>query len=190
MPRKIAIVGSGANGTSIGVDVARAGHDVTLIDQWPAHVEAMRKNGATVAMPEETLVQPVNALHLCEVCTLKEPFDVVLVVTKAYDARWSSQLIEPWLKEDGLLVAVQNGMTAGTVAEVVGPGAHPRLCDRDLVRAVHAGDRRTPLAARPVLVRGRQLPPGDEGARGRGGRASRLMPAPARSSTTSSPPSG
>ena len=121
MPRKIAIVGSGANGTSIGVDVARAGHDVTLIDQWPAHVEAMRKNGATVAMPEETLVQQVNALHLCEVCTLKEPFDVVLVVTKAYDARWSSQLIEPWLKEDGLLVAVQNGMTAGTVAEVVGP---------------------------------------------------------------------
>ena len=121
MSRKIAIVGSGANGTSIGVDVARAGHDVTLIDQWPAHVEAMRKNGATVAMPEETLVQQVNALHLCEVCTLKEPFDVVLVVTKAYDARWSSQLIEPWLKEDGLLVAVQNGMTAGTVAEVVGP---------------------------------------------------------------------
>ena len=121
MSRKIAIVGSGANGTSIGVDVARAGHDVTLIDQWPAHVEAMRKNGATVAMPEETLVQPVNALHLCEVCTLKEPFDVVLVVTKAYDARWSSQLIEPWLKEDGLLVAVQNGMTAGTVAEIVGP---------------------------------------------------------------------
>ena len=44
-------------------------------------LEAMRKNGATVAMPEETLVQPVNALHLCEVCTLKEPFDVVLVVS-------------------------------------------------------------------------------------------------------------
>lgn len=121
MSSKIAIVGSGANGTSIGVDVARAGHDVTLIDQWPAHVEAMRKNGATISMPDETLVQQVNALHLCEVCTLKEPFDVVLVVTKAYDARWSAQLIEPWLKEDGLLVAVQNGMTAGTVAEVVGP---------------------------------------------------------------------
>ena len=121
MSSKIAIVGSGANGTSIGVDVARAGHDVTLIDQWPAHVEAMRKNGATIAMPEETVVQQVNALHLCEVCTLKEPFDVVLVVTKAYDARWSAQLIEPWLKDDGLLVAVQNGMTAGTVAEVVGP---------------------------------------------------------------------
>ena len=121
MSGKIAIVGSGANGTSIGVDIARAGHDVTLIDQWPAHVEAMRKNGATIAMPEETIVQEVNALHICEVCTLKEGFDVVLVVTKAYDARWSSQLIEPWLKEDGLLVAVQNGMTAETVAEIVGP---------------------------------------------------------------------
>ncbi len=121
MSGKIAVVGSGANGTSIGVDLVRAGHDVTLIDQWPAHVEAMRKHGATIEMPEETIVQAVNALHLCEVCTLREKFDVVLVVTKAYDARWSSQLIEPWLKDDGLLVAVQNGMTAETVAEIVGP---------------------------------------------------------------------
>ena len=121
MSRKIAVVGSGANGTSIGVDIARAGYDVTLIDQWPAHVEAMRKNGATIAMPEETIVQDVNALHLCDVCTLKEPFDIVLVVVKAYDARWASQLIEPWLKDDGLLVAVQNGMTAEVVAGVVGP---------------------------------------------------------------------
>ena len=53
MSRKIAIVGSGANGTSIGVDIARAGHDVTLIDQWPAHVEAMRRNGATISMPRK-----------------------------------------------------------------------------------------------------------------------------------------
>ena len=121
MSGKIAVVGSGANGTSIGVDLVRAGHDVTLIDQWPAHVEAMRNHGATIEMPEETIVQAVNALHLCEVCMLREKFDVVLVVTKAYDARWSSQLIEPWLKDDGLLVAVQNGMTAETVAEIVGP---------------------------------------------------------------------
>ena len=76
MSRKIAIVGSGANGTSIGVDIARAGYDVTLIDQWPAHVEAMRRNGATIAMPEETIVQEVDALHICEVCTLREPFDI------------------------------------------------------------------------------------------------------------------
>ena len=118
---KIAIVGSGANGTSIGVDLVGAGYDVTLIDQWPAHVEAMRERGATVVMPEETVVRQVRALHICDVCTLTEPFDVVLVVTKAYDALWSSQLIEPWLKRDGLLVAVQNGMTAETVAEAVGP---------------------------------------------------------------------
>ena len=121
MTGKIAIVGSGANGTSIGVDLVGAGHDVTLVDQWPAHVEAMRRDGATVVMPEETVVREVRALHVCEVCTLTELFDVVLVVTKAYDARWSSQLIEPCLKSDGLLVAVQNGMTAETVAEVVGP---------------------------------------------------------------------
>ena len=79
---KIAIVGSGANGTSIGVDLVGAGYDVTLIDQWPAHVEAMREAGATIVMPEETVVRQVRALHICDVCTLREPFDVVLVVTK------------------------------------------------------------------------------------------------------------
>ena len=121
MSKRIAIVGSGANGTSIGVDLVRAGRDVTLIDQWPAHVEAMRRDGARIEMPGETVVQAVDARHLCEVCTLREQFDIVLVVTKAYDTRWASQLIEPYLKGDGLLVAVQNGMTAETAAEVVGP---------------------------------------------------------------------
>ena len=44
MTRKIAVLGAGANGASIGADLTRAGEDVLLIEQWPAHVEAMRAN--------------------------------------------------------------------------------------------------------------------------------------------------
>ena len=55
MSKKIAILGSGANGTAIGVDLVRAGLDVKLIDQWPAHVEALRANGAVINMPGETI---------------------------------------------------------------------------------------------------------------------------------------
>jgi 2-dehydropantoate 2-reductase len=40
---------------------------------------------------------------------------------KAYDTRWASEFIRPHLKDDGLLVGLQNAMTAGTIAEVVGP---------------------------------------------------------------------
>ena len=36
---RIAVVGTGANGASIGADMTRAGLDVTFIDQWPAHVK-------------------------------------------------------------------------------------------------------------------------------------------------------
>jgi 2-dehydropantoate 2-reductase len=121
MSRKIAILGSGANGSSIGADLLKAGHDVVLIDQWPEHVQAMRQRGLRIEMPEETLEVEVRAFNLCDVCTFTDKFDVVLLVVKAYDSRWASELIKPYLKSDGLMVGVQNGMTADIIAGVVGP---------------------------------------------------------------------
>lgn len=121
MSRKIAVLGTGANGASIGADLTRAGHDVVLIDQWPEHVQAMRENGLRIEMPEETLYLPVRAFHLCDIATFTEPFDIVLLLVKAYDTRWACQIIEPYLAKDGLLAGVQNGMTADIVADVVGP---------------------------------------------------------------------
>ncbi len=121
MTQRIAVLGSGANGSAIGADLTLAGLDVVLVDQWPEHVEAMRSRGLTIRLPEETRHVPVRTHHLCEVATLRERFDVVLIVMKAYDARWAAQLIEPYVASDGLVVAVQNGMSADVVADVVGP---------------------------------------------------------------------
>ena len=125
MTRKIAVLGAGANGASIGADLTRAGEDVLLIEQWPAHVEAMRANGLLVNMPDESQRTDVRTMHLCEVATLREKFDVVLMLMKAYDSRWAAQLIEPYLADDGLLVGVQNGMSVDPIADVV--GAHRTL---------------------------------------------------------------
>jgi 2-dehydropantoate 2-reductase len=121
MTRRIAVLGTGANGASIGADLTRAGHDVVLIDQWPAHVEAMRARGVRVEMPDETIEVPVRAHHLCDLATFTRPFDIVLLVFKAYDTRWACHLIRPHLEDDGLLAGVQNGMTTDIIAEVVGP---------------------------------------------------------------------
>ncbi len=118
---RIAVLGCGANGASIGADLTSAGLDVVLIEQWPEHVRAMRAGGVRVEMPDETLQVPVRVFDLCEVCTLTERFDVVLVLMKAYDTRWACQLIEPYVKPDGLVVGVQNGMTTDVVADVMGP---------------------------------------------------------------------
>ena len=121
MSKKIAVLGSGANGASIGADLTRAGVDVVLIDQWPEHVAAMRERGIRIDMPGESQTTAVRAYNLCDVCTFTEPFDVVLLLMKAYDTRWACQLIEPYLKADGLVAGVQNGMTVDVIAEVVGP---------------------------------------------------------------------
>lgn len=118
--RRIAVLGAGANGASIGADLTRAGLDVTLVEQWPDHVEAMRARGVRVEMPDETITVPVRVMHLCEVATLRRRFDVVLVLMKAYDTRWACELIKPYVATDGLVVGVQNGMTAETIADVVG----------------------------------------------------------------------
>ena len=82
----------------------------------------MRTSGLRIVMPDQTmeLPGPLPAFNLCDVCTLKEKFDIVLMVLKAYDAAWGSRLIAPYLKADGLMAAVQNGMTNQAVAEAVG----------------------------------------------------------------------
>ncbi|SEQ75403.1 2-dehydropantoate 2-reductase [Loktanella sp. DSM 29012] len=117
---RIAFLGTGAQGASIAADFTRAGLDVTFIDQWPAHVEAMRENGLTVHMPTRTIHTPVKALHLCEVAEVKEPFDLVFLVVKAYDTRWATELIKPVLASDGFIIGLQNGMTHEQIASIVG----------------------------------------------------------------------
>ncbi len=117
---RVAVLGAGANGASIGADLTVAGVDVTLIEQWPEHVAAMRANGVRIEMPGEVLQTPVRVHHLCEVATFRRPFDVVLVLMKAYDTRWACELVKPHLAADGVVVGVQNGMTADVIADVVG----------------------------------------------------------------------
>lgn len=118
---RIAVLGAGANGASIGADLTAAGLDPVLIEQWPAHVEAMRADGLRILAPEGELHVRPRTLHLCEVAELKHRFDVVLMLVKAYDSRWAAELIAPYLAEDGLIVGVQNGMTARAIEQVAGP---------------------------------------------------------------------
>jgi 2-dehydropantoate 2-reductase len=117
---KVAVLGTGAQGASVGADLALAGVDVTFIEQWPAHVLAMRENGVTVNFPTRSINAKVKVFHLCEVATLRERFDVVFLVVKAYDSRWSCLLIESVLAPDGLIVGLQNGMTHTAISSVVG----------------------------------------------------------------------
>ncbi|MBB3595172.1 2-dehydropantoate 2-reductase [Rhizobium sp. BK529] len=116
----IAFVGAGAQGAAIGADFVKAGRHVTFIEQWPDHVDAMNADGLKVNFPSRSIHANVCAKHLCQVAEIRERFDLIFVVVKAYDTSWTCQLIEPVLAPDGLVVGVQNGMTQHAIASVVG----------------------------------------------------------------------
>lgn len=117
---RVAVLGTGANGSIIGADLAEAGVDVTFIDQWPANIEAIREHGIRVQSGETVRATRVPAHHLCEVAEMREPFDIVFLLVKAYDTRWAAELIAPLLHRDSVVVGVQNGMTGDVIAEAVG----------------------------------------------------------------------
>ena len=47
-------MGAGAAGSYIGAFLTREGEDVTLIDQWPEHVEVMKSRGSGPVAARET----------------------------------------------------------------------------------------------------------------------------------------
>jgi 2-dehydropantoate 2-reductase len=120
MRNKIAVVGAGAIGSSVGADLTKAGHDVTLIDQWPAHVEAMKAAGLRVLMKDGELQIPVQAMHLCDLAAANIGFDVVVLACKSNDHRWMTEFIKPYLKSSGVLIGAQNGMNDDSIASIIG----------------------------------------------------------------------
>ncbi len=117
---KLAVLGVGAIGSNIGAYLARAGRDITLIDMWPAHVEEMKRRGLMVTAQDEEFTVKVQAVHLADVCALREQFDAVLLAVKSYDSVWATKFIEPYLKPAGVLVSAQNGINEEWVAPVIG----------------------------------------------------------------------
>jgi len=126
MKPRIAMIGAGAVGGYIGSGMAAAGHDVTLIDLWPQHVDAIREGGMRLSgMTEaETRVVRVPALHVTEVQHLarERPVDIAFVAVKSYDTEWATQLIAPYLSASGVVLSLQNCINEERIASLVGWG--------------------------------------------------------------------
>jgi len=118
--KKIAVLGAGAIGSSVSADLTKAGYDITVIDQWPAQVEALRTTGLHIQMADGDIKVPIRARHLCDLASANLEFDIVLLAVKSYDHRWMAEFIKPYLKADGVLVGVMNGMNDDSIASIVG----------------------------------------------------------------------
>jgi 2-dehydropantoate 2-reductase len=118
---RIGIVGAGAIGSVVGGLLTKGGQDVTLIDQWPEHVETMRRQGLRLSGTCGEHVIPVRALHIHEAQTIGEPFDAVFVSVKSYDTEWATALGVRHLNDrDGVVVDFQNGINDPRVAAIAG----------------------------------------------------------------------
>jgi len=117
---KLAVLGVGAIGSTIGAYLTRAGSDITLVDLWPAHVEEMKHRGLKVTAQDEEFTVRVKAIHLADVCSLRERFDAVFLSVKSYDSVWAATFIQPYLKPAGVLVSAQNSINEDWVAPVIG----------------------------------------------------------------------
>ncbi len=123
MGKRIAFMGAGAVGSYVGGHLSRAGADVTLIDPWPEHVEAIRRDGLHLEGTQGHHLAHPKALHLHEVQSLhRAPVDVAFVCTKSYDTVWATALISQYLSPGGYVVSLQNGINEERIAGVVGWG--------------------------------------------------------------------
>ena len=126
MSKRIAYVGTGAVGGYVAGHLTRAGHDVTLIDPWPEHVETMRRNGLQLSglTAAERHTVPVRVLHLSDLQgNVKEkPFDIAFISAKSYDTEWHTLLIRQYLAPDGFVVSLQNCINEERIAQHVGWG--------------------------------------------------------------------
>src|SRR5512137_2294676 len=152
---KLAVFGAGAIGSTLGAYLARAGRDITLIDMWAAHVDQMVQRGLKVTAPDEEFTVKVKAVHLADVCRLRETFDAVLFSVKSYDSEWAVRFIAPYLKAAGVLLSAQNGINEEVLAPFLG---YTRIvgCVVTLGAGLYAPGHvtRTSASSRPSLTVG------------------------------------
>ena len=103
---KICIYGVGAIGGYMGVQLARAGAEVSLVARGP-HLEAMKKNGLKLIIDGEERVEHLNATN-----DPKElgPQDYVIIALKAHSVPNVVDAMQPLLGNDTSVVTAVNGV--------------------------------------------------------------------------------
>ena len=118
--KKIAILGAGAIGSTIGGFFAKNGVDCTLIDMWPENVQQIRSNGLRVTTMEDEFVSHPGILHISDVSTRGESYDIVILSVKSYDTEWITHFIKPYLNQGSYVICAQNSINDDRIAAILG----------------------------------------------------------------------
>lgn len=111
------IWGAGAIGGTLGAWLARAGHDVTLVDTVADHVAAIARDGLRITGPIDEFTVRVPAFTPE---TLVGRWDEIVLATKAHHTGAAVLALLPHLGPDGYVISAQNGLNELEISAAVG----------------------------------------------------------------------
>jgi 2-dehydropantoate 2-reductase len=114
---QLTIIGAGAIGGTIGAHLIRDGHDILFCDADPAHVDVINRDGLTIEGPVENFTVPARAVTPDD---LPDRLEHAAIAVKSHHTAQAAELLRGRLTAGGYLVSFQNGLTADTLAAVVG----------------------------------------------------------------------
>ncbi|WP_178198093.1 2-dehydropantoate 2-reductase [Ligilactobacillus sp. Marseille-Q7487] len=113
---KIAIAGAGAMGSRFGIMLAKGGNEVTLIDGWPAHVEAIKKEGLKANFNGEDITVNLPIMLQSKV-SAQTHADLIILFTKAMQLDQMLQDIKPLIAQHTEVLCLLNGIGHEDVIE-------------------------------------------------------------------------
>ncbi|UEX90280.1 ketopantoate reductase family protein [Staphylococcus ratti] len=107
--KKIAIAGAGAMGSRIGSQLKKAGYDVTLIDFWDEHVQAINDRGLEIQTETDTYHIDIPA---CKPEDAEARYDLIIILTKAMHSEVMLQTLldRGAIYEDTAILTLMNGL--------------------------------------------------------------------------------
>ncbi|MFH2130664.1 MAG: ketopantoate reductase family protein, partial [bacterium] len=115
---RIAVIGAGAIGGITAALLSRKGHDVEIVCKYQETVDLVQSKGLHVSGILGEFYAKTAAVK--EISDIKEKMDVVFIATKVNDTSAVARQIAPFLKENALVVSLQNGIIEDELAGVVG----------------------------------------------------------------------
>ena len=99
--------------------LARAGHDVTLVDTVEEHVAVINDRGLRITGPIAELTARIPAFTPD---AMTGEWRTIILATKAHHTEGATRALLPHLSRDGCVISAQNGLNEIAVAEIVGVG--------------------------------------------------------------------
>src|SRR5262245_3709129 len=109
------IWGAGAIGGVLAACLARADHDITVVDIVGEHVDAITREGLRVTGPIAEFTVRVPAFIPQ---TVSGSWDTIVLATKAHHTDSAVRALVPHMTASGFVVSAQNGLNELVIAEV------------------------------------------------------------------------